>query len=176
MSRSLKGRVNNLELKVLGPVTDESAMLSYETLPKPDQMLLDAVNNLKGRDPESLTEYERKLCVTALERLNERTLRLFLKYIQSYICEDDPIAAWMFFGWFSWFMNEARHGVWQFLRENEIYDQKGKSWKQKKKEADEFCKKHWRHNLFSRERFEKASEEWIKATDLTKKRKVKQNG
>ncbi len=66
-------------------------------------------------------------------------------------------------------MQEAKHGVWQFLRESEIYDQKGKMWKQREQEADAFYKKHWRHDLFSEESSKKTMKEWSTEVGLRKR-------
>lgn len=167
MSKGLEKKLNHLESKLLGPITDESIAFSYYALSEPEQKLFDAINNLTKRDPESFTEYEHKLLITAFERQTERMLRMFLLYARIVICKDDPLAFAIFLGWFGWFMEQAKQGIWQRLREDEIYNQKGKTWKQKEREADEFYKKHWKHNLFSEESFKKSVEQWAK-TALSK--------
>ena len=148
-------------------IEPESTRLDWD-MTAAEEILFEQARNIarhwdRKRD---LAPHERLISEQACKILTRRYFDVFFTYVRYVVCHNDPVAQYMFYGWFKWFMEDAQYGIWQFLRESEIYDQEGKSWKQKEKEADAFYKKHWKSKLFSRESFDKAMKEWSNDTGM----------
>ena len=111
--------MNDLEKKILGEVTRESAKLSFEDLPEADQKLYTAAWRILKLNSEDLSEYERSLLQTAFERMGKRILLLFLQYAETW-CNDDPIAKVTLHERFFWFIQELRKEIKQQLEASEI--------------------------------------------------------
>jgi len=169
VSKSLRKRINDIENCILKPIEPGSTRLSVADLPEAEQKLFDRIyhiqQNFQLSDDFTPSGDERKLLNTGVNILARRSMDLFETCFTGLLCGDDPVARWMFRMRLYWFIRDITIMVNQFLDEQKIYDQKGKTWKQKEKECDETVYKTWNHDLFTRESFTKFYRELTEAKE-----------
>lgn len=180
MRRSLKGKINKLENCVLGPVEPGSTKLDVTELPEAEQKLFERCFAIKDNF-DRITDYvpnaaEMKIMDTAMQRIARRVFDLFTTYVKGAFCREDPSAEFMFTVRFWWFMHDITTMVTQFLEEQRIYDQKGKRWKQKEKEAEETVYKTWVSDLFTMSSWKRWFDEHTRSYAEYVKESQKQEG
>ncbi len=158
MRNNLKDRANHAFLKVLQLPEPNTTRIYFDNLPEAEETLFKIALDMRDRMQQD-SDYEpsaneRIIVDKFMEVVSLRFIDAFQEWFTATYCKNDPIAQYMFLAWLSWFLKEAIQGVTQFLGEQAIYDQKGKTWKQKEKEADEYCRENWK-SIFTRESFEK---------------------
>jgi len=169
VGRSLRRRIDDIENCILQPIIPGSTKLDVSELPEPERKLFERaliIGENFDRIPDYVpSETSRKVMETTVERISLRVLDLFRSCFSGILSEGNKIADWMFTVRFYWFMHDITIMVKQFLEEQKIYDQKGKTWKQKEKEAHETVYKTWNHDLFTCESFTKFYRELTKAKE-----------
>lgn len=146
---SLNKKIHNLEEKVLNPIEWGSSKIALEN--EAEIALHAEAMRILTRVSNDYTPNEKFIIQQIGHIVYSRVIDVFLTVMKTAICHDDKIAFWMFLNWFNWFMEESARGIEQFLEENRIYDQKGKTWKQKEAEADVFyktCRKPFTYESF----------------------------
>jgi len=148
--KAVNRKLNNLENHVLQPFKWGSTRWTVQD--DAEQRLYDKVVQIgKTVKFDDLTPEQLKLVDEAQKRIWLHGIDLFNQMIGGQIHHDTPTGKHLWNMWLGYFIQEASVGISQMLREEEIFDQKGKSWKQKEKELDaqpKFVK------VFTRERFE----------------------
>ena len=157
---SVRSKIHKLEEKVLNPVEFGTSKIALENdaeiaLHEEATLIVNRISNGNGLTPNETFIVEQALRIAYL-----RAIDVFLSVMKAGLCGNDKLAFGIFTNWFGWFMQESARGITQFLEESKIYDQKGKSWKQKEAEAQELYKT-W-HNPFTRESFEQFIKEGVK--------------
>lgn len=135
-------------------LTEENEVALYEQCRK----IVEAGLQLEELAPEQLRLMEEMshLCWF-------RAIDIFSSVVGQLIHRDNAIAKLFWHTRLLWFVQEVRQACWQFIEEQRIYDQPDKSWKQKKKDADEFYRKHWK-KVFTKESYDKI---WRSTTKKT---------
>jgi hypothetical protein len=99
-----------------------------------------------------LTNEQLKIVDETYNRVWMRGFDLFNNMVGAQIHYDIPTAKKLWFLWLGYFVHEASIGISQIIAEERIFEQKGKSWKQKEKEAKPITD-NW-VKVFTRKRFE----------------------
>ena len=120
--------------------------IAYECLTEPEQKVMDKAHEIYDHwtDDSTLTESQRKILDTAGTIMTARIGWLFDFQWITLLCRGDKIAEMFFHSRLFWFIDEMMDFIHQYLEEQRIYDQKGKTWKQKEKEFDEGIGKTWK--------------------------------
>jgi hypothetical protein len=148
--KSVNRKLNDIENHVLQPFKWGSTQWTVQD--DAEQRLYDKVAQIgKTVKFEELTPQQLKLVDEAEKRIWLHGIDLFNQMIGGFIHHDKPTGKKLWNMWLGYFIQEASVGISQVLAEEEIYDQKGKSWKQKEKEADALPKFV---EVFTRQRFE----------------------
>ena len=148
--KSVNRKIHDLEAKTLQPfkfgTTQWTVQDSAEQTLFGQALIIGKTVEFKDLSPE-----QHKITDEAMRRIWLHGIDLFNQMIGGFIHHDIPEGKVLWNMWLGYFIQEASVGISQMLREEEIFDQKGKSWKQKEKELDaqpKFVK------VFTRERFE----------------------
>jgi len=148
--KSINRKLNDIENKILQPFKWGSTQWTVQD--EAEQRLYDQVAKIsKTVKFEELTPRQLKLVDEAEKRIWLHGIDLFNSMIGGFIHHDTPTGKRLWNMWLGYFIQEASVGITQMILEEQIYSQKGKTWKQKEKEADalpKFVK------VFTRERFE----------------------
>ena len=175
----VKKRLKDLEGKVLQPIEWGSTRISYADLPEAEQALYDKVWKIidahQYNNTADLQPWELKLMDQASRTLWCRAIDLFNNAIGGTIHHDNPTGKMLWNMWFGFFMHEMCEAIPQRIAEDEIFSQKGKSWKKKEAEAAELYK-NW-VKPFSEERLSAYIDRMLshkpKTTKIKRKKKVK---
>jgi len=161
--KSVNRKIRDLEDKILKTPEFGSTKL-FITDPVEDALfdkaraIIDA-----GIAYDNLTPEQLSIIDQATRILWFRALDIFRNIIGGMISKGDKRIQGIFDMWMGYFLQEATTGLNQMWMEGYIFDQKGKSWKQKEKELDEIYgpnSEKW-VKVFSRERFEKYIHDFI---------------
>ena len=132
-------RLKELEDKVLQPIEWGSTRFSYNDLPEAEQALFNKVWKIidahKYNNTAEIQPWEMKLMDEASNILWLRAIDVFNTVIGYTIHRDNPTGKLLWNMWFGFFMEEMCEAIPQRIRENQIYDQKGKTWKEKSKHS-----------------------------------------
>ena len=88
-----------------------------------------------------LTESQRKVLEKSCQILTARIGWLFYKNLELILGRDDNLAKFFISTRLFWFIDELDAFIRQYQEECRIFDQKGKTWKQKEKEAEDLYKR-----------------------------------
>lgn len=148
--KSINRKINGLECKILPSFEWGSSKLFIEN--DVENSLYDQVRMIGQTVKfEELTPRQLKLVDEAQKRIWLRGLDIFTEVVGGMIHHDTPTGKRLWHMWLGYFIQEASVGISQMLAEERIFNQEGKSWKQKEKEAAELPK--W-VKVFTRQRFE----------------------
>jgi len=120
--------------------------ISYESLSEPEQKVMDKAQEIArywDRKRE-LTDYERLILEKAGQIMTARIGWLFRLQMSTLLCGEDNLLKFLFETRLLWFIDEMIDFIHQMKEENRIFSQKGKTWKQKEKEAKETIYKKWK--------------------------------
>jgi hypothetical protein len=124
----------------------KTTKIAYESLSEAEQKAMDQalhIANYWDRERE-LTETECVILDKAGSIMTARIGHLFGEHFATLICGDDKLYQFFFFTRLFWFLDEMVDFIRQRREEDRIYGQKGKTWKQKEKEAKETIYKTWK--------------------------------
>jgi len=169
VSKSLRKRINDIENCVLQPVEPGSTKLDTTELSEAEQKLFQKAFEIKLNfeliDSYEPSPTEMRIMDEVRDRLTRRVLDLFTTWAKATMCFSDKALEFLFSVRFWWFMHDVLIFTQQARQESLIFEQKGKSWKLKEKEADETVYKTWNHDLFTRESFTKFYRELTEAKE-----------
>ena len=145
--KAINRKLGKLENCVLdkSQIDLKTTQIAYECLSEAEQKLMDQSHEIAAywdRDTE-LTESQRKILVKAGQILSARIGWLFYKNLELILGRDDSLAKFFISTRLFWFVDELITFIRQYQEECRIFDQKGKTWKQKEKEAEGLYK-NWK--------------------------------
>jgi len=144
---------------VLQPVEPGSTKLDTTELSEAEQKLFQKAFEIKLNfeliDSYEPSPTEMRIMDEVRDRLTRRVLDLFTTWAKATMCFSDKALEFLFSVRFWWFMHDVLIFTQQARQESLIFEQKGKSWKLKEKEADETIYKTWVGDLFTRTSWER---------------------
>jgi hypothetical protein len=124
----------------------KTTKIAYESLSEAEQKVMDQalhIANYWDRERE-LTETECVILDKAGSIMTARISHLFGEHFATLMCGDDKLYQFFLYTRLFWFLDEMADFIRQRREEDRIFSQKGKTWKQKEKEAKETVYKTWK--------------------------------